>query len=167
MSLKPYPNVAMRRYKVWKHVFDQQERWWEVYGSFAAWGADWNRVRGAGCDRSEQGGERAKIDPVAAPVLDAHHEAWLAEASRAFEYAKATNRVLPTDRASVHCYLGEAGVKVVAVAHPAILVTCFRSAVIGARIPAGSSAYMKNRARAEATAVRRAIRRASLGVERS
>jgi hypothetical protein len=170
MSLNPYRSVAQRRYKVWKHVFDQRERWWEVYGSLPAWSQDWNRLRAAGCDRSEAGGERAKVDPNVVDILDSNHEAWFSEAQRAFVYAQDKGQVFPTRKPSTYCYVGEAGVKVYAVPRDAALVTCFRPVVVGSRIsgaPSLALAYERERTRAERAAVRRAVRGASMDVEAS
>ncbi|GDX83833.1 hypothetical protein LBMAG42_56440 [Deltaproteobacteria bacterium] len=168
MSLNPYPSIELRRYKVWKHVFDQRERWWEVYGSLRSWTESWNSLLAAGCDRSEQGGERAKVEPAAATLLAENHDAWFSEAVRAFAYAQTTNRVYPTRKASTLCYVGEAGVTVYAVTRVSALVTCYRPCVLGARIssePTLALAYERERTRAQRAAVRRAERGASMGAE--
>lgn len=169
MTLKPYPSVELRRYKVWKHVFDHHERWWEVYGTLVGWAADWNTLRGMGCDRSELGGERARCAPAAAPLLAAHHEAWLAAATRAVEEASRHGHVYATDRREVHCHVGALGVTVYATWRERALVTCFRPLVLAARRREADPADLaqgRARARSERAAVRRATRGASYRAER-
>ena len=170
MSLQPYPNLAMRRYKVWKHVFEHRERWWEVYGSLPAWAEDWNRLRGLGCDRTDLGAGRAMGDPAAAPLLTAHHDRWFDAACRAVDEALATGRVYSTDRTDVRCHVGHLGVTVYVARHGPSLVTCFRPLVLAARRRAEDPAALagdRARAKSERAGVRRAARGASLRAERS
>lgn len=170
MTLVPYPSLELRRYKVWKHVFDHHERWWEIYGSLPEWGRDWNALRGLGCDRTELGAGRAKGEPKAAPLLAAHHEQWFAAACRAVEQALVTGSVYTTDRPDVRCHVGPLGVTVYVARHGPSLVTCFRPLVLEARHRREDPSALAKalaRTKSERAGVRRAVRGASYRAERS
>lgn len=167
MTLIPYSNLALRWRKVCKHVFDPQERWWDVFGDLATWAADWNRLRAACCLDGAEGALRAEGSEAAQEVLARNHDGWVGAAERAVAQARAVGRVFPQDRDKA-LYVGEQGVTVVVAAGH--LVTCYR--------PGGGSARLDDAARTEIAArkaagkvpegwqtraaVRRPLRRASL-----
>lgn len=159
MRLIPYSDLGNRRFKVWKHVFDQEERWWEVLGDLTAWAADWNRLRGWGCDRSPEGGERARREPRSAALLDREHERWLEAANRAVEEARRERRIFDAG-GDVRCYIGDDGVTVYADSRSGRLGTCFRPTLAEARARGVSPAITASeRAARKAATLRAAVRR--------
>ena len=165
MKLHPYPEVARRRRKVLKHVFDHRERWWEIFGDLSSWHEEYTVLRGLGC--IADGWERAVGDASGEGVLDANHARWLGAAETACDEALAAQRVYPSD-AGRTCYIGQDGVTVYT-SDTQHLATCFRpSQCVGSRRSANEvtqRADARGRRRsgiAQRAAVRRASRRTSL-----
>ncbi len=156
MKLHPYPKRAERWRKVLKHVFNNAERWWEVFGDLMTWQRDWTILRATGCFHQDEGHLAIRGD--AERVADQNHDGWLAAAERAIDQALAARRVYPTESWDKRCYVGDDGVTVYA-SNGWRLVTCFRPGQGGSRISAAQRLdHAKRRA-----AVRRCQRRASLG----
>lgn len=119
MKLTPYPDVRMRWYKVCKHVFNKDERWFDVFRDIERWHADWKVLNAAGAVKDPT----VDLQGRAVEVADRNHASWLGAAEAACEEAIRSQRVWPDgDRVS---YIGDAGVHVV-VAPGSALVTCFR-----------------------------------------
>lgn len=165
MRLTPFASLATRREKVFKHVFDHRERWWEIFGDLATWHEESSALRGLGCYL--EGWERVLGDARGEAIMDGAHEPWLRAAERACDEAMATGRVYPADEGRLS-YVGELGVTVIAtMSHE--LVTCYRpSNCLGSRrSPREVVARADEKARRRSgyfarAAVRRHHRRASL-----
>lgn len=167
MKLKPYKDRTYRREKVVRHVFNPGERWWEIYGSFKEWHADWSTLQREGCFASGEGWLVAGRSKLAAEVLDNHHGGWLSAAEGACDQARDAGRVYPAERRR-SCYVGDGGVTVYA-SPTAELVTCFRprEATGSAMSISESTERADERAQRKSgyfirAAVRRTARRASL-----
>ena len=162
MKLKPYTQISERWRKVCKHVFNSAERWWDIFGDFQIWHADWTALRVAGCLHQEDGHLQIANRADAREVADRNHDLWLAAAERAVDQAKQARHVYPTKRPDRACYIGDKGVTVY-VSQDGSLVTCFRPWVGGSR---GTASQQTERA-VERAAVRRSHRRASLETTRA
>lgn len=168
MKLHPYPTLEKRRHKVFKHVFDHRERWWEVFGDLNSWHEQYTVLRGLGC--FAEGWEKAVGDDSGEAALDTTHDAWFDAAEQACDEAVASRRVYPSDKGR-SCYVGDAGVTVYA-STSRHLATCFRpSQCLGSRLSMTEvtervDAWAKRKTGfAQRAAVRRAERRASLSAE--
>ena len=155
MKLLPYPSRDERWRKTCKHVFNQHERWWEIFGDLPKWQQDWTTLRARGVFHREEGHLAIAGDARAEAVADRNHDAWLAAADRASDEARAAGRV-SDDGPGRRCYIGDAGV-VVIVARGWSLVTCYR--------PGGGRSRTTDQERVRG-AVRRQARRASLQATR-
>lgn len=172
MKLRPLSDLAYRRRKVIKHVFDKAERWWKVYGDLLTWTRDWNVLRGAGVFGVEDDAEA--VDAIladngsAAEVLDTHHDHWVDAAGRACDEADRARRVFPGHKGRT-VRIGDRGEFVVTDGDQ--LVTCFR-VVPPTRTPTDAQRVanaVRKATRSEAavrSAVRNHARRASCSPDR-
>ncbi len=157
MKLIPYPDACTRRRKVVKHVFNQAERWWEVFSGLQVWNRDWNELRATGVVHAEDP-LQATCDTVEAhPVCDRNHDLWLAASESACTEALRAARVIEQAEGR-HAYIGDQGLYVVVAGNH--LVTSYRIGPPGSRVPdrARVSAAQK---RARRRAVRISQRQAS------
>lgn len=163
MKLRPYADVRKRHYKVCKHVFNKDERWWEVSGDLLRWHRDWIVLNAAGAVRDP----KTELQGRAAEVADRNHESWLGAAEAACDQAIRSGRVWPEgNRVS---YIGDAGLRVI-VAPGSALVTCFRSGGGRSRVTdqerVEQGVAKASRGWTSRAAVRRLKRHASLDADR-
>jgi len=169
MKLNAYPKLDQRRHKVFKHVYDHRERWWEIFDDLPTWHEKYSVLRALGCYGDAAGWRLAEGNDTAEGILDHSHSAWLGSAEVACDQAVSSARVYPSGR-DRSAYVGDLGV-VVHCAPGAHLVTCFRprqclgSALDEMEVTERADAYVRRRTNFSLRAgVRRSVNRASLDV---
>lgn len=161
MSLEPYPSIELRGFKVCKHVFCDDERWWELLGAQAAWKQDAALLRRHRClPVPRRRHFSLPPAPDALQCLHRRHTEWLQQANLAVDTAQSRGWVCRQDDHYIG-FVGKGGVTVYA-SNSHHLITCFRPLTAEMKAPATGAPHAHSFAAIERAAVRRLRRRASL-----